>query len=120
MFRGGLPVFFEYSWVPRFLSYFSPIEIGAITLGPFVFARSAISEKTRRHEAIHWEQYKETGIILFPLLYFSFWFFNLLKYRNGAIAYREIPFEREAYGNERDVDYLSRRKRYAWSRLLKN
>ena len=117
MFRGGLPVFFEYSWVPRLLSRFSPIEIGAITLGPFVFGRSAISEKIRRHEAIHWEQYKETGVILFPILYVIFWFVNLFRFKfDGKKAYFEIPFEREAYMNQGKIDYLFKRKRYAWIR----
>jgi hypothetical protein len=120
MFRGGLPVFIENSWVPRFLSYLSPIEIGAITLGPFVFGRSTISERTRRHEAIHWEQYKETGIILFPILYSVFWLFNLVKFKfDGEKAYYEIPFEREAYRNDRDVGYIFRRKRWAWARSYK-
>ena len=114
MFKGGLPVFIEDSWVPRFLSRFSPIEIGAITLGPFIFSRGSMPLRVRNHEAIHWEQWKECGILLFPILYFSFWFWNLLKYRDGAKAYMEIPFERESYGNERDLGYLFKRKRYAW------
>ena len=117
MLPGGLPLFFEYSWVPRFLSFFSPIEIGAITLGPFVFSRTALPMKTRIHEAIHWEQYKETGIILFPVLYLTFWLVNLFRFRfDGKKAYREIPFEKEAYANQNRIDYLFKRKMYAWLR----
>lgn len=118
MLPGRLPLFFENSWVPRFLSFFSPIEIGAITLGPFVFSRGIMSTRTRIHEAIHWEQYKETGIILFPLLYLIFWLWNLLKYHDGKRAYFEIPFEREAYKNDRDIGYLFRRKRWSWARKM--
>jgi hypothetical protein len=119
MFGLGLPVFIEDSRVPVFLSYFSPIEIGAITLGPLVFSRGKISERTRRHEAIHWEQYKELGVVLFPVLYFTFWLWNLVKFKDGMRAYYMIPFEREAYVNDKDVGYLFRRKRWAWARSYK-
>ena len=113
----GLPYFIEDSWVPRFLSLFSPIEIAAITLGPFVFCRSAAPMKMRIHESIHWQQWKEAGIILFPILYAMFWIVNLFRFKfNGSRAYFEIPFEKEAYAHERDISYLFKRKWYAWLR----
>jgi len=110
----NLPLFIEESKVPVFLSYFSPITINAITLGPFVFSRSVISEKTRRHETIHWEQYKETLIIGFLVFYLMSWLWGILKYRSGKIAYYQIPFEQEAYSNDDDWVYLLNRKKYTW------
>ena len=111
----NFPVFFEDSKVPIILSKVSPIEIGAITLGPFVFSRGEISERTRNHESIHWEQYKECLIVGFLFLYLFFWLRNLLNGYDGKGAYYNIPFEREAYDNQHDSEYLLYRKRFAWA-----
>jgi len=114
MFRDSKPWFFENSKVPVILSYFTPIEIGAITIGPFVFSRGEMSEVTKNHETIHWQQYIETGIVGFVILYYVFYFLNWLKYREGSTAYYTIPFEREAYANDNNLEYLQTRKRYSW------
>ena len=100
------------------LSVFAPIEIGAITIGPLVFSRGKMSETTKNHEAIHWQQYIETGIFGFIILYYSFYFWNLIKYKDGQTAYHMIPFEKEAYANDENMDYLKIRKRFAW--MMKN
>jgi len=114
MFRNSRPWFFENSKVPVVLSYLAPIEIGAITIGPLVFSRGEMSEVTKNHESIHWQQYIETGIFGFIVLYYSFYFWNWLKYRDGQTAYYMIPFEKEAYDNDENLDYLQSRKRYSW------
>lgn len=114
MFRNSRPWFFENSKVPVILSYLAPIEIGAITIGPLVFSRGEMSEVTKNHEAIHWQQYIETGILGFIILYYSFYFWNWVKYRDGELAYFMIPFEKEAYDNHENLDYLDSRERYSW------
>ena len=43
---------------------------------------------------------------------------NLVRYRDGALAYQEIPFEREAYGHEDESGYLASRKSYAWLKYI--
>ena len=108
------PWFIENSRIPIWLSYLAPINIGAITLGPVVISRDKMSEQTKRHETIHWQQYIELGIIGFPILYFLFWLIALIKYRDGKVAYMMIPFEQEAYDNDEDYVYLLNRKRYRW------
>ena len=85
-------------------------------MGPLVFVRGKAGQRLRIHESIHWEQYKELGVILFPVMYLCFWLWNLAKFRDGKRAYFEIPFEVEAYKNDDDVSYLFRRKRFAWAR----
>ena len=110
----ALPIFIENSKVPVWLSYLSPIEISAITLGPVVLSSGTMSENTRRHETIHWEQYKELLIVGFIFLYLLFWLRNLLSGLDGKGAYMNIPFEKEAYENHDDRGYLFHRKRYAW------
>ena len=114
MFRNSIPWFFKNSKVPVVLSKFTPIEIGAITIGPWVFSRGEMSDVTKNHETIHWQQYIETGILGFIILYYSFYFWNLIKYRDGQVAYHMIPFEKEAYDNDKNLNYLETRKRYSW------
>lgn len=108
------PMFFEHSSIPVWLSKLAPIEINAITLFCFVFSRGVISEKTRRHEAIHFQQYLETGVIGFVALYLLEFLVRLCFYRSGRRAYRMISFEQEAHDWDSRVDYLEIRKRYTW------
>jgi len=109
-----LPFFFENSKVPVVLSKFAPINIGAITLGPFIFSRGEMSDQTKNHERIHWEQYKECLIIGFLILYGLSYVINLCKGMKGSDAYYNIWFEKEAYDHDEDLEYISKRKNYAW------
>ena len=104
----------ENSRIPVWLSFFAPITIGAITLGFIVFSRDEMTEQTKRHETIHFQQFLELGFIGFLVLYLWDWFIGFLKYRNGQIAYYEIRAEREAYDNDDDENYLATRKRWQW------
>ena len=119
MSRRCFPIFKENSRVPVVLSKVSPINIGAISLGLFVFARNELTKTTKRHETIHYLQWRELGFLGFMLLYPLFYFVNLVRYRDGAKAYREIPFEREAYGHEDEDGYLVSRKAYAWLKYIR-
>lgn len=89
----------------------------AINLFGIIFVRknANISEKTLRHEAIHSAQIKELLIIGFYVLYLWFWIVNLFRcgFKNH-VAYRNICFEIEAYSNADYIDYLKKRKRFAW------
>lgn len=104
----------ENSKIPKILSRVAPINILAITLWPFVFCKGTVSETTKRHETIHLHQQRELLVLPFFLLYVAMWIIALVKYRDGAVAYRKIPFEQEAYSNEEDEEYLSNRRRFAW------
>ena len=108
------PIMIENSKVPVILSRVAPIEIWAISFGIFVWCRGEMSETTKRHETIHFQQFLELGFIGFLVLYLWDWFIGLLKYRNGQIAYYEIRAEREAYDNDDDENYLATRKRWQW------
>jgi len=121
-FKNWSAVFIENSAVPRILSAFAPIDISAITIGPFVFSRNEISEVTKSHENIHWQQYLDLGILLFPILYYFYYFKYFLLTRDKKAAYYLIPFEREAYANQENLDYWKNRKRFSWLnyRGLKN
>ena len=119
MRRRCFPVLKENSRIPALLSKISPINIDAISLGLFVFARGTMTKTTKRHETIHYLQWCELGFLGFLVLYPLFWLIRLVQYRDGATAYLEIPFEREAYGHEGDSGYLSSRRSYAWLKYVR-
>ena len=110
------PIFIENSKIPKILSKIAPINIGAITLGPIVLGKGKLSERTRRHEHIHYLQYKETLFVGFLIIYFYDYFKAFRKYGRGRESYKAIRFEQEAHGNDKDKEYLDKRKGYAWRR----
>ena len=110
------PIFFENSKLPDYLSKFSPIEIVAITLGPFVFCKGMISERTRRHETIHFHQYVEMWYIGFIFWYLVDFLYAAVIKKKGFTyeAYSSIRFEQEASENDMDEEYLLHREKKAW------
>ena len=70
-----------------------------------------ITEEDERHEAIHAKQELECGIILWLLVYGICWLIAGCSYHGNAM-------EQEAYANEKDPDYLSNRKHYAWVKYI--
>lgn len=58
---------------------------------------SEVSETLFRHEIIHQEQIDRHGIARFYLIYLRDYLVNLWRLRNHEAAYRNIPFEREAF-----------------------
>ena len=110
------PKFFENSRIPKILSKLAPIDIWAITLGPFVFCAGKLSVQTKRHETIHYLQYKETFWIGFLLIYlFDFLWAAIIK-RKGLTrdSYLSIRFEQEAWHCDDYDDYVESRPKYAW------
>lgn len=97
----------------------------AINLFGIVFVRKDLWSKrseeaknvTLNHEAIHTAQMKELLFVFFYLFYFFEWFFRL--FISGGDAYKNISFEKEAYGHEKEENYLRERKHYAQWRKTK-
>ena len=114
------PIFIENSIVPKILSYVSPIKIAAISLGIFVFCRGECGPTLKRHETIHFQQQLELFFVGFYFLYLLFWLIALVKHKKGDFAYHEIPFEREARYNQYSSNYLEVRKRYSWTRYVRD
>ena len=110
------PIFIENSKIPVWLSKIAPINISAITLGPIVLSRGTLSERVKRHETIHFMQYKELFFIGFLLVYLYDYLYAAVVKKKGFSreAYLAIRFEQEAYDNDHDVDYLERRKKFRW------
>lgn len=63
------------------------------------------------HEAIHTAQMKELLYVFFYIIYFFEWLYRLVFHTKTA--YMGISFEREAYENEDNLDYLKTRKHFA-------
>ena len=68
------------------------------------------------HEKIHLQQQIELLILVFYLWYIIEYIIRIIQYKNRKEAYRNISFEREAYSNEKDLDYL--KKRSFWQFLF--
>lgn len=106
------PLFIVLSWFPY----------SGMAVFPFIVIKHPdlkLNETLVRHERIHFAQQKELLFIGFFLLYLLHYIWNILRYRNHAQAYREIVFEREAYQNDNQPNYLQKRKWLAWLQYLK-
>jgi len=108
------PIFIENSAVPVFLSRFTPIEIGAITVFFLVFSRGVMSEETKRHETIHFQQMLETLLLPFIILYCWDYIKGCIKYKNGKLAYYTIRAEQEAHQKASAQGYTATRQRWRW------
>ena len=103
-----------------------------LPLGPFVALNlfglivvrkenlSLYDDHLKVHEKIHTIQMIETLFVGFYLWYFTEWLVRLTGAlfcgRKLSSAYTSILFEKEAYGNQSNPSYLSKRKpfQYSW------
>jgi hypothetical protein len=92
-------------------------RFAAINLFGMLFAPKGakISFRTVYHEAIHTAQMKEMLYIFFYLWYLMEWLIRLFAKGN---AYSNISFEKEAYQNDHNKNYLKNRKHYRWLKFL--
>lgn len=111
------PIVIENSKIPKYLSIF--IDIWAITLYPFIICKGEMNERTLSHEKIHLAQQRELWLVGFYLLYAYWWLKHRIFYgMDNKEAYYALPFEQEAYGNDLDAEYHSKRERFAWRKYL--
>jgi hypothetical protein len=96
--------------------YLTPRGFRGLTFYPFVFLadkNDKLNKVFLNHEKIHIRQQLELLILPFYLWYFMEYLFRLIQYKDIKKAYFNISFEREAYKNENDLNYL--KKRSFWS-----
>ena len=94
----------------------------AINLFGVIFVRSDAGVLTRidaNHESIHTVQARELLFIFFYIWYLTEWLVRLAQYRNTLTAYFNISFEREAYANEKNLDYIKNRTFFSFRKYLK-
>ncbi len=100
-------------WVPK--------NFSGITIYPFVFVRENYLRTYKtfvNHEKIHLRQQIELLIIPFFIWYVLEFLVRWIQFKNKKQAYRNISFEREAYTNELNSDYLSNRKFFSFLNYL--
>ena len=97
----------------------------------FVRGNAYIGEKTIRHESIHTKQMREMLYVPFYLWYgiewvirYFAWNFERTPYDPhdpndpNDKPYDRMSFEKEAYANDHDTEYLKNRKPYAWFKYM--
>ena len=92
-----------------------------IAIFPFIFLKHASLKSNRvliNHERIHLRQQLELLVLPFYVFYGLEFFIRLIKHRNWRIAYENISFEREAYTNEKDLNYLESRSFFGFIKYL--
>lgn len=96
-------------WLPlsnvKYLNFFGII---------FTHKNTKITSEDLNHELIHTEQMKELLYIFFYIWYIIEFIIRFLFMWNWKAAYRNLLFEQEAYDNEKDLNYLTKRKHYTW------
>ena len=92
----------------------------AINLFGVLFAKGPCNRYVINHESIHTVQIKELGYVFFYIAYLSEWIVRTIQFGGFFKGYENISFEREAYGNDRDLDYLKKRKHYSFLKYIKS
>lgn len=94
-----------------------PKNVLGLTLFPFIILKNKNDKYNltlMNHEKIHLRQQLELFILPFYMMYVVSFVVKYLKYRDANRAYLNIIFEREAYGNEKNLEYLKTRKWFAF------
>lgn len=88
-----------------------------MALWPFIFVKGEAKDVVLRHERIHLRQQVELPLV-FLLLYGLFWLCKFIVTLDTDEAYYGNPFEKEAYGNQYNENYLKERRWFAWVRYF--
>lgn len=100
-------------WLPR--------NVSAMAIFPFVLLKRqnlSLNTVLLNHEKIHLRQQMELLILPFYFWYFLEYLVRFLQYRVHEQAYLNISFEREAYKNEKDLNYLKKRSCFVFLRYV--
>ena len=100
--------------------YLIPKGYSGLTFFPFVILRYKNVKDDLiviNHEKIHIRQQLELLVLPFYIWYFIDFGLKYLIYKDAKIAYRNIIFEREAYANESNINYLKSRTFWGFLRF---
>jgi hypothetical protein len=103
-----------------FFSKFKFKQYVAITIWPFIFINKLYigDDVLINHEKIHIKQQLELLWLPFFIWYIIEFLIRLIQYKNWHTAYLNISFEREAFQNECNFDYLENRKLFNFINYL--
>ncbi len=112
------PIFINNSKILAWINKLTFTDMWACSFAIWVFCKGEIYPITKRHETIHFKQQLELLFIFQWILYGLFWLVGLIIYGTTYDAYRNNPFEAEAYTNQTTKDYLSIRRHYSWIKYM--
>ena len=101
--------------------YLVPKGFRGMTVFPFVFVSDGNASQDlvlMNHELIHLRQQMELLVLPFYVIYGLDYLVKFIRYRDKNVAYRNVVFEREAYENENDLEYLKSRSFWKFARFL--
>jgi len=96
-------------------------NVNALTIFPLIILKNPEFKNDIvliNHEKIHLKQQLELLWIVFFLWYIIEYAIRKFQYNNADMAYRNISFEREAYANENNLQYIKKRKMFGFLRYL--
>ena len=109
----NIPIIIESNKFLNRISLF--MKVGGITLYPMIIIREGRrTSKLINHESIHIVQQKELLLIFFYIIYIAELLIGAVKYGSFKESYMNISFEKEAYANELNLNYLKSRKPYSF------
>lgn len=92
-----------------------------LSLWPFIILKSDAlkdDDSLINHEKIHLRQQLELLVLPFYILYLLEFLIRCLFYWDSYRAYQNLSFEREAYFNEDNPNYLQERKPFSFIKYL--
>ena len=103
------------------ISKYLPKRVIGLTVFPFVFLKQKDMKSNAiliNHERIHLRQQLEMLVVFFFVFYSIEFIVRLFQFKNWNLAYKNISFEREAYFNEKDFEYLKSRPKWNFINYL--
>lgn len=101
--------------------YLVPKGYTGLAVFPFVFLKHKSFKGDcilMNHEKIHLRQQLELLILPFYIFYTIEFLVRLIQYKNWYLAYKNLSFEREAYYNEFNLNYLKQRRIWQFIKYL--
>jgi hypothetical protein len=92
--------------------YLTPRGFRGLTFFPFVFIKNkeyVLDIVFVNHEKIHLRQQIELLVFPFYVWYVMEFLIRWIITKDKNVAYKNISFEKEAYTNEKDLNYLKSR-----------
>ena len=107
------------------ISFF--FNVTGIAIFPFVILRERYKHDPQyqyarvmllNHERIHFYQQIEMLVIPYYIAYVIEYIIKYIMIGDSYEAYKSVSFEREAFQNEQDLDYVEYREMYSWTRYI--
>ncbi|MET2985809.1 hypothetical protein [Aureibaculum conchae] len=104
-----------------FSRFLIPKNYTGLAIYPFIFLKNKSLSNNWvliNHERIHLKQQLELLWVFFFIWYTTEFLLRLIWLRNWNEAYKNISFEKEAYENEGNPNYLNQRKFWSFLNYL--